>query len=272
MRRGTVRRLLVATLAAAEHNQWDGLQDALEPVRSLVAGPHALVPRPTYEAHRNAKHRVLARISPVRTRTAWAFFAVRGAASGAPRWLLLEEDQPAAVVGLDRVSARLRDLLASDPPNASFDDHCETVLAGLIERAERAEVELLPRRHQRAVDQMQRMCRRWAEAARSTGQHDDADRWEVIAGVARGESEMGRVDLHQAAEAWLVLVKPTRLEARASRTRRRSAYSRLADIEPILHRSPLALDDVELAMSRLEIIEPLAQRVASCILGVPARF
>ncbi|WP_182113852.1 MULTISPECIES: SNF2-related protein [unclassified Actinotalea] len=258
-----------ATLAAAERGQWDGLQDALEPVRSLVAGPAALVPGPTYEAHRSAKHRVLARISPVRTRTAWAFFAVRGAGVGAPRWILLEEDEPAAVVGLNRVSARLRELLASDPPSASFDDHCETVLTGFIDRAERAEVELLPRRHQRAVEQLQRMCRRWAETARHTGLHDDADRWDAIAGVARGESEAGIVDLHQAADAWLALVKPARLEARATRKRRRSAYSRLADIEPLLDRSPLALDQVELAMSRLEIVEPLAQRVASCILGVP---
>lgn len=60
-------------------------------------------------------------------------------------------------------------------------------------------------------------------------------------------------------------------EARAARSRRRSAYSRLAGIEPIPHRSPPALGGVELAMSRLEIIELMAQRVASCDSGVPAR-
>ena len=256
------------SLAAAARGQWDGLQDALEPVRALVSGPTALIPAETYEAHRDARHRILARISPVRTRTAWTFFAVRGAASGAPRWLLLEDGRRDAVVGLDRVAGRLRELLAEDPPSASFDDRCEDLLARFLLRAKQIEVELLPRRHQRALEQMQRMSRRWAEAARRGGQTDDAERWEIVAAVARGESEAGTVDLHQAAETWLTLVKPARLEVRTER--RRSPYSRLVDIEPILDREPLELTAVEKAMTRLSVTEPLAQRVASCILGVPA--
>ena len=152
-----------AALAESTPGQWDGLQDALEPVRALVSGPTAVIPASTYKAHRDSTHRVLARISPLRSHAAWTFFAVRGAGSGAPRWLLLEDGHADPVVGLDRVAARLRELLGNDPPSASFDDRCEELLGHFLKRAERAEVGLLPRRHQRALEQMQRMSRRWAE-------------------------------------------------------------------------------------------------------------
>ena len=255
-----------ASLAEATPGQWDGLQDALEPVRALVAGPTAVIPASTYKAHRGTHHRVLARISPVRTHTAWTYFAVRGTGSGVPRWLLLEDGCADPVVGLDRVAARLRELLADDPPSASFDDRCEELLNHFLQRAQRAEVELLPRRHQRALEQMQRMSRRWAALARGEGRADDAGRWEMIAAVARGEADAGDVDLHQASEAWLALVKPARLAARTERRHR--PYSRLSDIEPILERNPLTLDAAEHAMAQLDIVQPLAQRVAACIIGV----
>lgn len=257
------------TLAAAQRGQWDGLQDALEPVRSLVTGPAAVIPAATYNAHRDAKQRVLARVSPLRTTTAWAFFAIRGAASGAPRWILLEEAAPAAVVGLDRVTARLRELLAQDPPSAAFDDRCEEVLTRFLARAERSELELLPRRHQRAIAQMHAMCREWADASRRDGRHEDAERWEAIANVTLAGVDSEGVDLHQAAEVWLGLVKPARVEARGTYRHRRSRFSRLADIESLLHRNPLELPAVEQAFARLSLVDPLAQRVASCIVGVP---
>ncbi|MCA1783108.1 MAG: hypothetical protein ABR616_10800 [Dermatophilaceae bacterium] len=182
-----------------------------------------------------------------------------------PRWLLLEDHR--TVVGLDRVAERLRELLNDDPPSAPFDDRCEEVLSHFLQRAQAAEVELLPRRHQRALEQMHRVSRDWAEGARAQGRTEDAERWENIAAVAKGESDAGMVDLYQASEAWLTLVKPARLAARTER--RRSSYSRLVDIEPILERDPLHLGAVEDALARLGIVEPLAQRASACILGVP---
>src|SRR5690606_14723208 len=80
---------------------WDGIRDALEPVRRLVDGPDALLTPAEYELHRATTHRVLARISPVRSTTAWAFLAIAGTKHGAPRWMLLEGDSPDPSVGVD---------------------------------------------------------------------------------------------------------------------------------------------------------------------------
>lgn len=116
---------------AAGVTPWDGLRDALDPVRQLVHGPRALLTEPEYKEHRLSQVRVAARVSPVQSQTAWAFFAVAGARHGAPRWLLLESDAlPLADLGL--VTARLRELLQSDPPSAAFDEQAEASLARFV--------------------------------------------------------------------------------------------------------------------------------------------
>ncbi len=252
---------------AAGPAAWDGILDALEPVRSLVDGPTALIAPEVYGAHRDTRHRVLARVSALRTETAWAFFAVRAVASGAPRWILLEGDGKDPAIGLDNVTARLRDLLADDPPSAEFDDACDAELARFLRTAARSEKALLPRRFQRALEQMHRTCTLWGTQAMRSGRGDEAGTWAQLARVTEIDPDDDAVDLHQAAEVWLGLVRPLRAEVRA--TQRRKRYSRLADIDSILRDRPLRIEEVTEAFSSLRLVEPLSQRIASCIIGVP---
>ena len=42
---------------------WDGIQDAMEPVRNLVTGPTALITASTYQLHRLTTHRVMCRVT-----------------------------------------------------------------------------------------------------------------------------------------------------------------------------------------------------------------
>ena len=256
-----------ATEIEVADRTWDGLRDALEPVRALVAGPTALIPPATYHAHRQTRQRVLARISPVHAHTAWAYFAIRGTNSGAPHWIVLEDGDPRPTLGLDMVTSRLRDLLQTDPPTAAFDDTCELVLSRFLDLATRSEVELLPLRLQRALNQMHRTCRGWADRARRENAFDDAERWEFLARLVSSEAGLDAIDFHQAAGFWLELVQPARLRTRTRA--KRSRYSRLADIDADLRANPFELDDVERAFGQLRTVDPLAQRITACILGVP---
>lgn len=249
---------------------WDGIHDALEPVRRLVDGPDALLTPAEYELHRGTTHRVLARISPVRTRTAWAFLAIAGTKHGAPRWMLLEADRPDPSVGVDIVSTRLRELLAEDPPDRKFDEESEHLLIRFLERARIAEVALLPRRTQRALTQMAMSCRHWRNDARHRGEFELADRWDRLAQLAvvdphdeRGEA----VDLYQVAEAWLHLVRPLRDQYRRKHRRRR--YVTLSDLDDTLRATALPVSAIEDALSELEFVEPIDRRISACILGVP---
>jgi superfamily II DNA or RNA helicase len=251
------------------HDAWDGLRDALDPVRQLVSGPRALISAAEYAAHRTETHRVLARVSPIQTSTPWVFFAVRAHAHGAPRWILLEGTTSLVVQGLEDVTTRLRDLLAEDPQSRSFDDDCEGWLTHFLLAAAKAEAQLIPRRLQRALVQMHKHCRQWAHTARVDHDYERADRWEVIARLAVPGDEDNRVDLYQVAERWLELVHHLREPAR--NLRRHARYSRISDIDPLLQADPLRLSDVEALLDQLQDLEPFDQRVSACILGVPSR-
>jgi hypothetical protein len=86
---------VINVLEVAQHVEtiqaevWDGIHDALDPVRRLVSGPDALLSPEQYALHREAGNRVLARVSPVTSDEPWAFFAARAHAHGAPRWVLV---------------------------------------------------------------------------------------------------------------------------------------------------------------------------------------
>ena len=77
-------------LTKAQGDPWDGIQDALEPIRQLASGPGAIIPADVYDHYRVETSRVLARVAPLRSRHPWAFFSVAAAGHGAPRWLIVD--------------------------------------------------------------------------------------------------------------------------------------------------------------------------------------
>ena len=97
---------------------WDGIQDALDPVRQLIFGAEPLVEQETYAAYSEVSQRVMSRVAPVASTTPWAFFAVAAVAHGAPRWMLVDGGR--CMTDLSDVSARLRELLADDPPERTL--------------------------------------------------------------------------------------------------------------------------------------------------------
>ncbi|OIQ89608.1 RNA polymerase-associated protein RapA [mine drainage metagenome] len=253
---------------AEDVTPWDGLRDALDPVRQLVTGPRSLLPAAIYDEHRNSRARVLSRISPVRSTTPWAFFAITGTRHGAPRWLLLE-GTAAPIVGLENVAERLRELLEPDPPECALDEEGQRALAHFIDRAHHAETQLLPRRDQRALAQMVTSCRTWAAAATRAGDYDAAGRWHALGRVAEPEDyEEASADLHRVADAWWHLTRTQREEFRSTHRRRR--YTTLSDIDETLRLNPLSLGAVEGALMSLPLVEPLDLRISACILGVPS--
>ena len=246
---------------------WDGIRDALEPVRSLVAGPTALVSASIYDRARegsaSGRH-----LSPVASATPWAFLAIAGGASGAPRWLLMEGERLTPRVALDEIVMRLRHLLADDPPTCALDD--EVVLASLdraLDAATAAERALLPRRHQRALAQLADRCDDWARAAAHTSDEGAHREWRAIGALARRTADTAGPDPFLVAETWIELVRP-RLDAFRARARSRP-FVLLRDIDDDLRSNPLPLHLVREAFGALPVQAPLGERVTACILGVP---
>lgn len=259
----------IAQLGSADAETWDGIRDALDPVRTLTSGPSSLISRAVYDEYRRSPHRVIARISPVFSSRPWAFFAIAGTAHGAPRWLLLETAAGRATLDVQAISDRLRVLLADNPASHAFDDRADHWLRKFLAFAGPAERQLLPRRMQRALDQMKRVTARWAADCDLAGDVAAAERWRAISRVAAPEDDAELApDPYLVAQRWLGLITPA-LEAERS-VRRKAPYLVLADIEPRLLASPLELTSVEHEISDLPFAAPLDRRVSACILGVPA--
>jgi superfamily II DNA or RNA helicase len=244
---------------------WDGIRDAFEPVRDLVGGRGALVPAALYEEQRDAGDSRV--ISAVRSERLWAFLAIRaGSGHGAPRWLFLEGDALRPVVGLDEIAKRLRSHLVNDPDSVRLDGAVGW-LDAVIDAAGRAEQLLLPRRMRQALDQLDRVTRRYAAAARRGGQESTGARWSAINRLAERSTSGPRPDPYAVAEVWLQFVRP-RLDNARSRLRHQ-AFVLLRDIERDLERDPLALETVESAFAGLARMAPVEERVAACVIGVP---
>ncbi|HET6582520.1 MAG TPA: SNF2-related protein, partial [Nannocystaceae bacterium] len=244
---------------------WDGIRDALDPVRRLVSGSDPLVPREVYEEVRSA-HRRTTVLSAVASPAPWAFLAIAATADGAPRWLLLDGERLDPITGLDNITAALRTRLAADPPAVAIEDALP-VLDGALDAAARAEHELLPRRMQRALDQLRRVTARYARDASRQGDEVAAQRWSAIGSLADPSRDGARPDPYTVAERWLTIVRP-HLDAERAR-RRFQQFVLLREIDKRLETEPLALATVEAAFGKLTAMAPLDDRVVACVLGVP---
>jgi len=242
---------------------WDGIYDALSPVRDMVHGAAALVDPTTYREYSGTKSRVMSWVSPVDANHPWGFFAVTAVAHGAPRWMLVEHG--ACLTDLDAIALRLRELLAEDPPSRQLDESSVDELKNLIAVASTAERRLLPRRMLRALDQMSVMLKHWAQRARARGDESEATNWLELERLA-SHPDSGP-DPYRVAECWLGLVNP--VKERFRNENRGGRYVLLRDIDPLLKAQPFGWEQVASAFQGLPIADPLEKRVSACILGIP---
>jgi superfamily II DNA or RNA helicase len=256
----------IAEAEAPGAEQWDGIRDALDPVRSLVSGHNPVLAQPLYDQLRQVRHRVLSRVSAVRSDRPWAFFATGGSSDGAPRWLFLDGPNLHPVANLEGACAHLRRELEQDPPAAGFDEDAIRLLDQALDVAARREFDELPRRMRRALDQMLRVLPTWTEAARRASDEEGAQAIRNHVDLARPRGPETPVDPYLVAERWLSLVAPT-LD-RYRQEHRNRPYVLISDITPTLITEPQSSATVVAAFADLPDLIPLDQRVTACILGL----
>lgn len=249
---------------------WDGIQDALEPIRRLVEGDDALVDATTYEGYRHVETRVLSYLTALQSTHRWAFLAVRATANGAPRWMLVEgDDAMTCEVDIGHISSRLRELLVDDPPARELDQSAIDWLEAAVGAASREEHQLLPRRMIRALAQAREVIDTWTVTAQRQGDWDLASRWERLGAVTSPSPGGDEPDLYAVAERWLTLVAPV-LEEHQWHQHRKARFTLLRHITDHLKIHPLPVDEVEQHFSGVPIASPLAERVSACIVSLPA--
>jgi len=264
---------LIAEYESGRGERWDGIEDAFAPVRALVEGDDALVDGPAYRSARDERDAARAVVSVIEAASPWAFFCLGGSAEQAPRWILLSGDGTTPYSDLASVCSELRRRLMQDVVTRPLDDRAAASLQHWLRRLARAERTLLPRRIQRALDEMERVLDQWIRRA---SQRHDRERLEGYRGIRRllQIDDSGQVpDWEEVAGRWLELIRPVWYEQLNVTRRRRPLL--LRDIRTQLVEREDTLGDAAIeAFTRTPVHvhgEP-DERVIACILAVtPSR-
>ncbi len=248
---------------------WDGIQDAFSSVRDLVDGPTRIVPADTYREYREVTERVLARVSCVRSENRWALLCFAGSALGAPRWVLFREQGDRVTAELDSICHELRDRLGLERNNLEPTERAMKWLERAVDRVHTGERDLLPRRKQRALEEMALVLGHYKTKCEIRGEHDDVDKLRTILSAMQDDDPELWIDWDLVAERWLDLIRPVWYERLTGR-RKQTRPLLLRDVRAALKDTrPLELTQVFAAFLPLPTLQPLDERLAACILGIP---
>lgn len=247
---------------------WDGLQDAFEPVRNLVHSERGLVPIEVYKDVRNSKARVVSTVSLVRSKSPWAFMAIAGAEHGAPKWIFLNSLSADPIAHLEVVTEKLKSHLMHDTEKRVMDKQASVLIERFLNRVLTTEALLLPRKKQRALDEMQVVLKHYLKQAESAGDNERKELMQAALSLLDiPATEEERPDLDAVAEAWLDLIREVWYDKLISR--RRVKPLRLKDVRTDLKKNPLSSEKIRTAFSRIPSAQPIHTRVVSAIVGVP---
>lgn len=213
---------LIADYQTAETGpqSWDGIGDAFEPVRALISGENPLVPPHLYDQMRTSKAHVVSSVSAVQAASPWAFFAVAGTKHGAPRWIYFDQVAGEPLTELEAISGHLRTHLTGRGPRP-WDTHAAEGLDHFLHRLAASQRQLMPRKKQRALEEMMWVLERYRGQARKEGDKVRSDAVETAlrllddpapsmgsGGDLGGPAVQPTVDLSSLADHWLGLIRP----------------------------------------------------------------
>ncbi|QKT03531.1 helicase [Ectothiorhodospiraceae bacterium 2226] len=248
--------------------EWDGIRDAFEPVRRLVEGDDALVPPATYEALRTVTARVLARVSVVRTTKPWAFFSLSGGSFQAPHWILFTSPTAPPIAELGPICDRLRERLNGGTERLRMDQRAADLLAEFVAQLSQAERALLPRKKQRALEEMERALSKYIDKASARQDQEAVDHYHALLDCLRSPDPHRQPAWDEVAARWLDLIRPIWYERLKQR---RNKPLLLADIRAYVLAQEESLGPRIIAQFQsFPVLPSPDERVTACILGVNA--
>ncbi|RUM36179.1 MAG: helicase [Desulfobulbus sp.] len=246
---------------------WDGIHDAFQPVRDLVDDAKGIVPEDVYGDVKESTARVVSSVSLVKAQQAWAFFAIAGVNKGAPKWVFLEHAAAKPITHLEEVAELLRKHLAGEPENQPMNKEASMLIEKFLQHVLARESELLPRKKQRALYEMDLVLKYWHKKAKEEEQWQRKELLEQILDLVNApRTDQDRPDLDSIAEAWLDLTRDVWYETLLKR--RRFKPLRLKDIRKNLQKNPLATDRLQQTFSNIVRAPSLYARVVAAIIGV----
>ncbi len=226
---------------------WDGIEDAFQPVRGLIEGPETLLAAGEYTAFCRRCDLPRTMISLLATPESWGLFCMRGSYD-VPRWILLPGLTAEPLTDFASIAAELRRHLVVDPECAVLNEQSERRLNAYLIRLAALERALLPRRKQRALDELERAVETWMNNAAAEKRARAVNRYHRLLNALRRRPAAGWLpDWDEIATRWLDIIRPL-------------WYERLAG----KHHRPLLLRDIRRDLAAGE--ERLGQELKAALL------
>lgn len=252
-----------------EQRSWDGIEDAFAPVRALVHGPEPLIQTGLYDQYRSETAKVMSRVSVVKAGEPWLFICLAGERARAPRWVLLTHKADRLITELREITLQLRDRLPDtvqtlEPTRAAMEQ-----LQRFMTLLSEMEKLLLPKRKQRAIEQLCWAIALWAKDRNWLETPEHADQIKQLLNLIEGTDGKLAPDWGQLADIWLELIRPRWAQYLQS-SGRKATVMRLRDLQPGLKRKPIEAALLLKKLSGIELRRPWEQRIVACILGCGA--
>jgi hypothetical protein len=172
------------------------------------------------------------------------------------------------VTELDQVADGLRRRLAAKPEGRVLDAAAERLQARFLARLPAVERSLLPRRKQRALDELATILAALLQQARLTRWTSRHDRLHRLASLLDGRGPGETPDWDELATRWLDLIRPVWFELLSQP--RRTRPLRLRDMrEALLERSDALGEEIARVFEEIPLLPPVEERVSACLLGLP---
>lgn len=260
---------LIDEYESGRGERWDGIDDAFAPIRGLIEGDDALIDGATYRAARNERDAARAIVSAVTTQSPWAFFCLAGSAEQAPRWILLANDRSAPTADLAEITAELRRRLQGVEESLPIEAAASGALEGWSARLAEAERTLLPRRMQRALDEMEAVLDDWIQTASARRDRQRLDRYRDIRRILTANSGTHMPDWEEIASRWLELIRPLWYEQLNATRRRRPLLLKDIRREIIGHENSLGPRLIEAFTNNPVHVQATPdERITAAIVGV----
>ncbi|MDQ2773228.1 MAG: hypothetical protein M3Y54_22310, partial [Bacteroidota bacterium] len=259
-----------------EDARWEGLHDALQPVRNLV-GPKQLVPQSTYDKIWDTLETVRCRVSYVAAEKAWAFFALRSSSARSGSWYMLIDDAPPQAE-LNQICQALQQRLMGKPAKSlEWKDDSDTTLNYFLSRLQAAERQLLPHRARRALDVAQHIVEEQLKflAKTAVGDARIAPLREVaklfrpvrITGEEGSVREEVMVDYEKLSAFCLELLLPEVRKLRRASDNPRVIIS-LRNLKKHWKDIDLSVEVLTHLLQEVSLVSTVDYRIAACIVGI----
>ncbi|MGH1449669.1 MAG: SNF2-related protein [Pseudomonadaceae bacterium] len=254
-------------MQAREARSWDGIDDAFAPVRDLVEGSQALLGSQEYEALSKEQLAVLSRVSLVKAANPWMFICMAGDEHMAPRWIMLTSLNEKPLTSLHDIAVALRLRLGGEVESLEISHAAGKQLELFLTKLSAVEQTLLPRRKQRALEQMQQVLRAWSSTKGWIETQEQADQIKTLLDLMAGNRFDGSPDWASLADCWLDLVRPV-WASYLDKRGKKAGITRLKDIYRDLIAHPLPASRVLARVAGIKLRQQWEERIVACIVGV----